>query len=72
MYIAVITNEDSSNKNKQICLKRNSFECYSQTFEGYKLTFVYALINNWWHDMDLMWLVKQVLKLLYGSCSHYQ
>ena len=24
-----------------------------------------------WHDMNLIPLVKQVLKLLYGNCSHY-
>ena len=38
---------DSSNKDKQICVKRNicwSFEGCSQAFEGYKLTFVYAVV----------------------------
>ena len=25
-----------------------------------------------WHDIDLIWLVKQVLQLLYGDCSHYR
>ena len=25
-----------------------------------------------WHDMDLIRLVKQVLQLLYGNCSHYR
>ena len=24
-----------------------------------------------WRDMDLIWLVKQVLQLLYGNCTHY-
>ena len=24
-----------------------------------------------WHDMDPIWLVKQVLQLLCGNCSHY-
>ena len=24
-----------------------------------------------WHDMDLIWLVKQLLQLLYGSYSQY-
>ena len=24
-----------------------------------------------WHDMEPMQLVKQVLQLLYGDCSHY-
>ena len=24
-----------------------------------------------WRDMDLIWLVKQVLQLLYGNCSRY-
>jgi len=34
-------------QNKQTCVKRNirwSFECCRQTFEGYKLTFIYALV----------------------------
>ena len=26
-------------------------------------------INNWWHDIDSIWLVKQVLQLLYCSCA---
>ena len=25
-----------------------------------------------WHDMDPIRLVKQVLQLLYGNCSHYR
>ena len=25
-----------------------------------------------WHDIDPMRLVKQVLQLLYGNCSHYR
>ena len=25
-----------------------------------------------WHDMDLIRLIKQVLQLLYGNCSHYR
>ena len=25
-----------------------------------------------WYDMDLIRLVKQVLQLLYGNCSHYR
>ena len=29
-------------------------------------------INNLWHDMDPMKLVKQVLLLLYGNCSRYR
>ena len=31
------------------------------------------LITNgvMWRDMDLIGLVKQVLQLLYGNCSHY-
>ena len=24
-----------------------------------------------WHDMNPIWLVKQVLQLLYGNCSQY-
>ena len=27
--------------------------------------------NTMWHDMDPIWLVKQVLQLLYGNCSWY-
>ena len=27
-------------------------------------------INNWWHDMDPIWLVKQVLQLLYFSYGY--
>ena len=27
--------------------------------------------NNQWRDMDPIWLVKQVLQLLYGSYSRY-
>ena len=29
-------------------------------------------INNQWHDMDLIRLVKQVVQLLYGNCSCYR
>ena len=25
-----------------------------------------------WRDIDLIWLVKQVLQLLYGNCSRYR
>ena len=25
-----------------------------------------------WHDMKFIWLVKQVLQLLYGNCSRYR
>ena len=25
-----------------------------------------------WRDIDLIWLVKQVLQLLYGDCSRYR
>ena len=28
-------------------------------------------INNYWHDIDLIWLVKQATQLLYGYCSPY-
>ena len=29
-------------------------------------------INNQWHDMNLIRLVKQVVQLLYGNCSRYR
>ena len=29
-------------------------------------------INDYWRDMDLIQLVKQVLQLLYGNCSRYR
>ena len=26
-------------------------------------------INNWWHDINPIWLVKRIQQPLYGNCS---
>ena len=31
-----------------------------------------ASSSNWWRDMDPIWLVRQVLQLLYGNYSRYR